>query len=57
LFQCTVCGLALVGDEIEAGLGDIELPDDFQPSDFSEPPSYDDIPGLSMEDVHPYPRP
>jgi hypothetical protein len=57
LFQCTVCGLALVGDEIEAALGDIELPDDFHASDFSEPPSYDDIPGLSMEDVHPYPRP
>lgn len=29
MFQCTVCGLALVGDEIEAGLGDTELPDDF----------------------------
>lgn len=57
LYQCTVCGLALVGDEIEAALGDIELPDDFHASDFSEPPSYDDIPGLSMEDVHPYPRP
>lgn len=57
VFQCTVCGLALYGDEIEAARGDIDLPDDFDPSDFSEPPSYDDIPGLSMEDVHPYPRP
>lgn len=57
LYQCTVCGLALLGDEIEAAFGDIELPDDFHASDFSEPPSYDDIPGLSMEDVHPYPRP
>jgi hypothetical protein len=30
----------LAGDEIEAGLGDIELPDDFDASDFSAPPSY-----------------
>jgi len=57
LYQCTVCGLELAGDEVEAAFGDIDLPDDFHASDFSEPPSYDDIPGLSMEDLHPYPRP
>ena len=56
LFLCRVCELYLNDqEEIEFGIGDIDLPDSINPHDFSEPPSLEEIPGFSLEDLHPYP--
>ena len=56
-FTCRVCDLDLDGqEEVEIGVGDVDLPDDIRAEDYFDPPDIDDIPGYSPEDVHPYPR-
>jgi hypothetical protein len=55
-FRCGACDLDLEGDEVEVALGDIDVPDEFDPYDFGDPPD-SDIPGYTEEDQHPYPPP
>ena len=52
---CWACGLVLDAEEIEWGIPDLDVPSSISPYDYSEPPSLDDVEGLTPEDVHPSP--
>lgn len=57
LFKCLVCDLRLDDEEAEWGLQAFEISDFVDANDFFVPPELDDVSGLSMDDVHPYPPP